>query len=765
MAKISELADAGAIDGTEEVPVVKAGAIKKTTLGTLIDGLAQPFVDEAEVQAGLAATHAAASPAATGVGSADIATTAIGVSTPDTTNAVMTSSWSTGAAHAYDATITSVAVRFSNSATVTVSVVEPGTRQMLKAWTGIAVAAGVTTIGSAVFGDYVRPAGTLLFVTRTAGTGALRYTAGAGFSISSTTVAIVEGGTMNAFTGGANQVAIAETVKAAPKSLERRVKRLEGLLQTWGRTRTRTVGTLGIAATGNAVTTSTYLQLLSTDPCILDQFELAQIGGGVGLLEFWTDEADGYARRQAIWPVTVVDGNNTFVFPGGLPLPANCMVGYRALAGNGVRFQASVGFAFQIVNGTTAIGATAAVQAIVSRMAYKATLREPANRKAVYPPRTTGVVKVEEQTFPGVTTPNGWTLGAAFSISDGLISTGAGAPNNIAYFNPGGGQFCSVAKRLAVYELTITDPATIHGLVTYATGSGSRGVAIEVDCPAQKLRLRTWDGTASLGNYTVEAALPASTIAALNVAATCKLKARFTKDGPTLSMTVTDPVTQNSATVTETLSAGNEGELRLGHGAFGFVHRAGTTPKVSRAAFYHNVPQDVGTLILADSNGEGIYADVLPTWAGQAAAASPRVLVAARGGDTSALMLSRIRDLLAFKPSRVVIAMGTNDTVQATWRSNMEVGIDFAGIVGAEPIIATLIPKEGGQALIDSMNADILGNYFPGCRIVDFAAAVSLNNARTAWDNTYKKNANHVNAAGENRMYQQLLIDLPETLL
>lgn len=58
MAKISELPDVPAPDGTEDIPVVKDGVAKKTKLGAVISAIAQPFVDLAHNWAVAAATSA-----------------------------------------------------------------------------------------------------------------------------------------------------------------------------------------------------------------------------------------------------------------------------------------------------------------------------------------------------------------------------------------------------------------------------------------------------------------------------------------------------------------------------------------------------------------------------------------------------------------------------------------------------------------------------------------------------------------------------------
>lgn len=67
MSKISLLPDAGALDGTEAVPIVKGGNNRKTTLGDLMSSVAQPYVDLASNYAGIAAYNAAAASASVSI--------------------------------------------------------------------------------------------------------------------------------------------------------------------------------------------------------------------------------------------------------------------------------------------------------------------------------------------------------------------------------------------------------------------------------------------------------------------------------------------------------------------------------------------------------------------------------------------------------------------------------------------------------------------------------------------------------------------------
>ena len=58
MAKISELPIAGPLTGTEPVILVQDDEAKQSPIGTLVEQVAQPYINAAADQAGLAATYA-----------------------------------------------------------------------------------------------------------------------------------------------------------------------------------------------------------------------------------------------------------------------------------------------------------------------------------------------------------------------------------------------------------------------------------------------------------------------------------------------------------------------------------------------------------------------------------------------------------------------------------------------------------------------------------------------------------------------------------
>lgn len=793
MAKISELALASVLAGDETVPVVQGGEMRRASFSdmltqqtavlnaagdtklTQINDLGTQVIADVTAAGLTAQTYAAMIPSVTGIGSASVTVTVLGTVTPNALGAGVNVSWSTGRSWPFDGTMT-CRVRTAAAGTYTCAVVDFATRKPLKIFTGIAMSAGLNSIGSSVFGDYIRPAGSVLTWTRTSGTGStgIAYNNAGGTALQTTTTAPVVGTAVNGFTVVTNvALAIEETVTASPATLNRRVSLLERATAGWGRLRTRITGTLSITSPLNAATTSIYYEFLSTDPCILDTFEfdVAVAGPSWGYIAIDIRNGDGSVSPYMVWPLdSVVDGPNTVNF-GGLPLPAGAMVAYRPIAGNGAKYQNGVGMAFTRSVLTTGVGEAARLFTTAVRMAYRATVREPTRRKRVFARRAYGPVLVEAQTFAGTSTPEGWTLGSAFSISDGLMSSGsAGAWDNVATFDAGGGQSSSISRRLLIADLIITDPTSIYNIGTrIQTGGGSLGCVAKVDCTTGKLYLESWAGSSAAGSFVAgtEVNLPAATLAAIAASSTnIPLTLKLEKNGPTVTASAIDPVTAVTASVTETLSAATEAAVRLMHGRPSLGHRQGAV-KCLRFSAYHNVPFDCGTAIAGDSNAEGIYGDTLNTWAQQAVAASARVVLSARGGATTAEMFQRADDILTLRADRWILALGTNESAQATWRVNMASLIDLVRATGAEPILTTFMPNEisGAQALMNSLNADVLAYYFGNYRYVDLAAATSAGNARTAWNGTMRKNANHANQTGQNASFLQAQVNIPDLLL
>ena len=173
-------------------------------------------------------------------------------------------------------------------------------------------------------------------------------------------------------------------------------------------------------------------------------------------------------------------------------------------------------------------------------------------------------------------------------------------------------------------------------------------------------------------------------------------------------------------------------------------------------------------VLLGDSNLEGTALQAgQSSWGYQLAALRSEgdVAVAGRAGDTTPnfMVQRRVTDLQSWASAKyVVIALGTNDTNHASWRTNIATMIADAIAIGAEPILCTMLPRPSDQAVKTLMNTDIRGHYFGRYRYIDFATALSVNQDSVTWDALYQTGDNvHANLAGQQRMLQQVLADAP----
>lgn len=755
-------------EGTTQIAAVNsAGAIQTAN--------AAAQVALATAQADLALTRAGLTPALTGVGTTDLATTTVGTTAPAGTTLGASNAWSSGRAFPYPGSMGALGTRWSASATMTVNVIDLATRKVLKKFAGIAVVSGVNTTPATTFGDYIRPANSALFIERTAGTGFLyQDTTTPGTAIRSE-LGLAEGAVATFVVFATATIAVSESVTATTKVFDARASALESLWDGWGETVQRTIGSTALTGTLLAPSTgSTGLLYLSGFPCRLKSYAFVASTIGAGFLDFMVMNRNGTATRWGTPVPVVVTAAGVQTVTLSVNLPANALVGYRAVVGAGVSYLAAAGQDIYHTATAAAVGSDVTLLSTTSRAAHSAVIEEPRNRKRRFPPRGVGKQVIVQEDFTGTTTPPGWTLGAAFSVSDGLVSTGTGGWNNFANFAPATGATSSISRRKHSARFTISAPTTIIALATKpGSGAVSTGYGATVDCVAGQLRLWSWNGGAAV-SYVSSVALPASILTAISASATFDVQVDIVKDGQSTTCTATNPLNMESATFTETLPVVNDSAYRLGHGSLSIVHIQGTaTTRRVVSTFGH--PEDIATLILGDSNSEGIFSDSANSWGQQMVAASPngRCVLSGRGGASATSTLLQLNDLLFFRPDRTVIALGGNQDAgadnaakQATWRNKMAVLIDYAKAVGSKVFVTTLTPVENNLVYADLLNTDILAQYWGAdVGVVDLGAPVSTSNARSTWQAGYKKDATHANQAGQNVMYAKLLADVPDALV
>ena len=278
-----------------------------------------------------------------------------------------------------------------------------------------------------------------------------------------------------------------------------------------------------------------------------------------------------------------------------------------------------------------------------------------------------------------------------------------------------------------------------------------------VDGTQNKLIIYSWDGT-NAGASVASIAIPSLVVGR-------NYYLQVEKNGYFSTITLTDILTREVSKIEYSSSI----PYVQFHGQAGVMFISGniTVKHFNFNAIYPEKPQ---AIIVGDSNSERA-ANVLPneTWAFKFAdlrKANADVIVAGRSGDETPNFLKRKdADLLLWKPKYVIWALGTNDTSQSIWRTNMTQNIADTIALGAEPILVTQVPRGSISDIHYLMDEDIRNGYFGNYRYVDFAKAVSTGNNGYTWNPSYNSGDNlHVNPAGQQVFLNQLLADIPDLL-
>lgn len=135
------------------------------------------------------------------------------------------------------------------------------------------------------------------------------------------------------------------------------------------------------------------------------------------------------------------------------------------------------------------------------------------------------------------------------------------------------------------------------------------------------------------------------------------------------------------------------------------------------------------------------------------------LIMSAKGGANSALPLTFIDfHQLFIIPIYTILPLGTNDTVFATWKSNMDSLISKAESIGSIPVLATIAPRSDRQTFINQANDELLNNYSANYDIIDFAASLTTNRDRINWVEEYLMDDDtHPTVEGQQVMYNEIV--------
>lgn len=775
MAKISELPAAGALTGAETVPIVQGGAAKQVPLDTILDEQSVILEGAANAKlAEMALVAAGITSQITNIGPTKaVATTVAGSSTPDTSNASMSSMWTTGIAIAEPSLTTAVEVRFGTStAIITLFLVDPVTRKVLAKSADLSAINGVTNFASP-FGAFVAPKGTLLWVRRKSGTGVLRYGAGTTGTFFATSVDHAVGDTLGAFTASsAAELAIKWTTQAVSGNLENRLALQEAtsapVAADNGDSETKTLGP--------AVFTVTGTSLLNFDPCVPVHADCEILGlkanfsgYSTGILEFYrpVDGALTLIDRSAV--TITASGDQTLTTPLWRA-SAGSFIRYRRLTGANPTYSSGYGYYFMAPANNPDIGGAGAIQsALNASMNMALIVRVPKRRSTRNGFRADkGPWDIEYQHFAGTTTPIGWSVAAPFSVNDGLLASGAGGWDKVAQWRDLNGVlrggWSGAHKRRLTAMVQINDVTGIGGISTAVqlTSTGGGTVAM-IDGTAGKLRLYYWTGAATAGTLIAETALTAALIAGRQYLLS------LVKDGWAVTATLTDVLAGTVTTVTGSFSTITTSRV---HGRPGITHISGDF-NWQWVRFANDAPRNLRAVLIGDSNSEGTLLLGATPWFTDLAETYGSMLNCSAGAEHTGHMLARITDIINSRPAMVIFAGGTNDagtagtnTPIAFTRANIRAIADACDQVGAELVLVTPPPWPVNAAAVTAIANDMTSGYYGRRRVIDLLGLLSNANDRLTWNAAYNSGDNiHFNAAANTAIKAYVPRVVPELVV
>jgi hypothetical protein len=659
--------------------------------------------------------------------------TTVGDTTPDTTTAATAHNFGGSAWTTAPMVVTSLAVRLSAIGTGVWEVVRRDGRVLKKIASG-SLAAGLNTYSG--FTPFYVPPGHAVFWRWISGGNVRFVAAGAGQTSYLYDGNIAEGSTAS-LTVSASLIAVSMSGTSFADTPARQGERLNAALAA------PTI--FGSTAPDSSDLSGSYgaFSAPTTGPSIIDQVSLlgiATAGGAptpIVIVEPVGNPGSSSYKVIARLTVTVAPGVYTYDIPPVYAPKAGSRVG----AIGAIRFATSGSGVLMPAASLAAVGSIATrdyttVPTIDAAVSCRAWLLNT-------PPETPsyadlhGPTPLVEETF-STAAPKEWSLLAnVTSNNPGLKATGAtiSDPNNWAVFQ----RYSSANYKRMGGRFKVADATGAFALMMQPY-NGGRGIAVVADGTAGTLRVYILDNA---GGFTAgpSQALTAALVAGDEYSLVCSYASL---NG---AYTLTSLRTGKQTTITDNFASGVHNRNWHGRPVVALTK----SNLCYEANFYADRPRYIRTIILGDSRSEGVTAlTTNPSWAHTLADNNPEVLVSARAGDLSDnARINFAQDVEAFRPKYVVLALGANETSQATWRANMTHMIQRTLAIGATPILQTIGPYAANQTVINTLNADILASYFGNYAYIDEAAAVSLNADRVTVDPAkYYSDGIHYIAAG-----------------
>lgn len=642
-------------------------------------------------------------------------------------------------------TLTSISIYSGASATVKIKVLSrSGATFTLVREASISVVSGLNTVSlslAVTAGDYIAV-----------------YSGTVGFMKYNSLAAGAVSGTEYYYT--ATEVTTAYAVSAA--ALPTFATRLEVgfTLDVASATKAASVGSLvylgpaspAAGSTPNVTTSQSYID----DQAFifngrLESITLHSTAAGLVLFEVLEKVSSGFnLYRNFSMPVS--SGTATYTagvdFPIDVLIPNDGLIGFWAFD-TSLSSSQSGARTFRVLDAASASGAYPASP--TTSFSADMTTNNPQVRFAIRPTETiTPPTDRIDQTFtvlPPWFTSTGWSV-----VSSKLRNSGTGLTNATTFRR--GGYYNGT------YSLWVTFSGGTDEVAIFRKG-GSLGTIATINVGTGLIAFRNaWDSSTTLP------AVNTSKTCGFSISTGVEYKIDLLKTETDVSVTITD--TTNGAN-TDTLShAGNTGTGALSTavgfalGDPGFCAVAGTID-VSRLKLTPSV-QSPSVYFLGDSITQSSGATTYSNGYAQRiiAALGGSGLVSAHSGNTSSNIVSRIeKEIRQFMPQHVVVLIGTNDTVTATWQSNIDLIVERIQAIGATPWLGAVPPEASDANPELVMNPYLRTNYPSMVLSFDYALTTGGTGLGADLDASLKYDSLHPNDAGHLALKNQAMTDAP----
>ncbi len=511
-----------------------------------------------------------------------------------------------------------------------------------------------------------------------------------------------------------------------------------------------------------AVDTSYFEDLPLIAASRLETIQAYATAASYMLIFIMTPSSDGYSIYRN-FRLTLASGLNTYNagtdFPIDILIPFNGIIGqweptaglsgdvsitrpYRELDG-------TVGTGLYPVSDVTSFVSTADINTVQAEIRYGIRRTEVDHHSTTRVDLNLAVATTFNLDFD----VTGW------SISGGnAVNSANGLGNGVTYRR--GGYYDGTVTVYATFT-TGSDEIAIYRMPMF--GSENLGSVWTINVGTGLLALRAlWDGTSGTP------AVFQSKTTSLTLATNNLYRFDLVKIGRVQSLTITDTTTSSSDSLTWTAFGGTppNGTTDSGGGMCvgkpGFAATAGT---IHVSEFIFRTISTPTMMMFGDSETQGSGATTdANAWSYQVVAAlGGNVLVDSHSGIGAPSVLARIEYVTRqYMPTNVVVFIGTNDTVEATWQAEIVEIVNRIGNAGAVAWLMALPPQASKLWIEQTANPWLRATY-PGFVIsVDYALTVGRTGLSADLDSTKMLvDLIHPNDIGHAAIFNQFKADAP----